>query len=395
MIDKIIDDYAIKACFIELHLKSKPGLVSKTSRGSHKDMDYFTMKKGILSLRGYFGRSFLYGFVGKSFSDLRKLGRLAEKKMYERTKNINTHLGAIFLLGILCFLIGRIKRKGILIDKSNFYNLICFELNEDKDFKVLKKEGYFGARKEVVDGYKMSFSFIDTPLIIRLLNIIKNLDDTNVKRRGGEILQKSFKVYASNAIKKRSLKEINDFALKNNLSPGGAADILINSIFINLIINFEKKRKENYLYKKLSHNEKIYNFISNKNILVYSLVFPGIEKDLSIFREFYINILKKISNKFGFVFSKVVFTPFGYYSFANVCGEFNDFINLKKCLIDFEKIGIIDLDLYYNGEPISRESCGFPQRKCLICEKKAKECYINERHTKKELIDKAIVIILN
>lgn len=395
MIDKIIDNFAIRACFSELYLKSKPGLVSKTSSGSHKDMDYFTMKRGILSLKGYFGRSFLYGFCGKSFPDLRKLGRHAEKKMYKKTGDINTHLGAIFLLGILCFLIGRIKRKSICITESNFHELIEDELKSDEDFKILKKEGYFGARKEVIDSFNMSFNFLNFPPIIRLLEIIRNLDDTNVKRRGGAVLGRDFKVYADKAIKKRSLKEINEFAIKNNLSPGGAADILINSIFIGLVLDLKKNREENYFSEKLSHNEKIFDFILDKNILVFSLVFPGMEKDLSIFRKFYIDILEKIKGKFGLNFTEPIFTPFGYYSFADVNGDYKDFIELKKRLVKFEDIGIIDLDLYFRGMPISRLDIGLNQRKCLICDNNAKDCYINKRHTREELLNKALVIILN
>lgn len=394
MIDKIIDNLAICACFKELRLKSKPGLVTKTSSGSHKDMDYFTMKRGILSLKGYFGKSFLYGFLGKSFPELRNLGILYEKKMYLKTGNINTHLGAIFLLGILCFLVGRIKRKNLEINRDNFNTLISDEIKSDDDFKILKKEGNFGARKEVIDSYNMSFSFLDDAPIIRLLKIIKNLDDTNVKRRGGKARQRKLKVLADKALKKRRLYEINDFAVKNNLSPGGAADILINSIFINSLIRFEEKRRESYIGEKLSHNELIFDFISDKNICVYSLVFPGLEKDLSIYRKFYVSILDRLKS-FGLHFTKPKFTKFGYYSFSKVEGSIEDFKALKKKFVEFEKIGLIDLDLYFNGKPISRSDVGLPQRDCLVCDKKAKECYINKRHTREELLSKALSVIFN
>lgn len=62
MIEKIIENFAICSSFEELNLEPKPGLVTPTSKGSHKDMDYEIMKAGIESLVGYYSEAFSYGF---------------------------------------------------------------------------------------------------------------------------------------------------------------------------------------------------------------------------------------------------------------------------------------------------------------------------------------------
>ena len=40
------------------------------------------------------------------FKDLREVGKVAEKEMYEATKGINTHKGTIFSMGILLAVLG-------------------------------------------------------------------------------------------------------------------------------------------------------------------------------------------------------------------------------------------------------------------------------------------------
>jgi len=260
MIEKIIENFAIDASFEELNLDPKPGLVTPTSKGSHADMDYEIMKAGIESLVGYYSEAFSYGFLGESFNSLRKLGMLFEKKMYKNTSGVNTHLGSIFSLGILVFLVGRIKRKCFAIDADNFHELIKKELESD-EFAVLLKEGNFGARAEVISGYENSFNYLDFDLTKRLLYLIQSVSDTNVIRRGGEKNAEEFKKLAAQAISSGDLEEISKFAIEKNISPGGAADILINSIFIEKVLNFEKERRENYRDEKLSHNDWMFEKI--------------------------------------------------------------------------------------------------------------------------------------
>lgn len=394
MIEKIIENFAIDASFEELNLDPKPGLVTPTSKGSHADMDYEIMKAGIESLVGYYSEAFSYGFLGESFNSLRKLGMLFEKKMYKNTLGVNTHLGSIFSLGVLVFLVGRIKRKCLAIDADNFHELIKKELESD-EFAVLLKEGNFGARAEVISGYENSFNYLDFDLTKRLLYLIYNITDTNVIRRGGEQNAEEFKKLASQAISSGDLEEISKFAIEKDISPGGAADILINSIFIEKVLNFEKERSENYRDEKLSHNDRMFEKINNRSVLVLSLVVPGIEKDTKFFREFFESEYGKLRNFLNLEEEEKNFSKFGYYAIFPICKSKKELEELKRKTVEIEKTGLIDIDIYFEGKPISRHDIGSPERRCLICENKAKDCYVSNAHKKSELLDRAVAIMKN
>ena len=394
MIEKIIENFAICSSFEELNLEPKPGLVTPTSKGSHKDMDYEIMKAGIESLLGYYSEAFSYGFLSESFNSLRKLGLLFEREMYKKTSGINTHLGSIFSLGILVFLVGRIKRKCLVINLENFHELIKKELESD-EFRVLLKEGNFGARAEVISGYENSFNYLDFDLTKRLLYLIYNVTDTNVIRRGGEKNAEEFKKLAAQAISSVDLEEISKFAIEKSISPGGAADILINSIFIEKVLNFEKERRENYRDEKLSHNDRMFEKINNRSVAVLSLVVPGIEKDTKFFREFFESEYEKLRNFLNLEAEEKIFSKFGYYAIFPICKSKKELEELKKKTVEIEKTGLIDIDIYFEGKPISRHDIGSPERRCLICENRAKDCYVSNAHKKSELLDRAVAIMKN
>lgn len=86
----------------ELVLSPKPGLVTLTSTGSHRDMDARTFMRSLSSLRPYFVRIACLGAASAAFDELERAGIAAEARMLAVTGGINTHRGAIFLLGLLC-----------------------------------------------------------------------------------------------------------------------------------------------------------------------------------------------------------------------------------------------------------------------------------------------------
>ena len=115
----LIADLACQSLQEELDLTPKPGLVDQHDSGAHHDMDYEMMNKSIRALRPYFVELALLGneecrmkneeWAGafpkdSSFfilhSSLKSIGLRAEKAMYEATKGVNTHKGALFSLGI-------------------------------------------------------------------------------------------------------------------------------------------------------------------------------------------------------------------------------------------------------------------------------------------------------
>ena len=96
----------------ELALSPKPGLVTLVDNGSHHDMDAHTFMRSLFALRGYFVRIAEAGHAGAAFADLERCGIAAEARMLAATRGINTHRGAIFMLGLLCAAAGAGSRDG-------------------------------------------------------------------------------------------------------------------------------------------------------------------------------------------------------------------------------------------------------------------------------------------
>ena len=92
MNNKNIATLATKALLYEVSISPKAGLVSRLSNGSHKDMNFYTFIDSSLALYNYFLNCFDYGqeklffLVLIFFKDLREVGKVAEKEMYEATK---------------------------------------------------------------------------------------------------------------------------------------------------------------------------------------------------------------------------------------------------------------------------------------------------------------------
>lgn len=99
---------ATLALYDELALAPKPGLVSFADSGSHNDMDAHTFMRSLFALRHYFVEITLLGAHNAPFSALQACGIEAEARMLRATGGINTHRGAIFMLGLLCAAAGHV-----------------------------------------------------------------------------------------------------------------------------------------------------------------------------------------------------------------------------------------------------------------------------------------------
>ena len=99
---------AVRALYAELTLEPKPGLVSLRDAGSHTDMTADTFVRSLFALRHYFGAIARAGARAQPLSDLQALGLAAEQRMLVATAGVNTHRGAVFVLGLLCAAAGRL-----------------------------------------------------------------------------------------------------------------------------------------------------------------------------------------------------------------------------------------------------------------------------------------------
>ncbi len=253
----IISRFATNALEKELDTTPKPGLVDKKDNGAHKDMDYELMQKSILALHPLFTEFALMGYRESlpSLSDMIEKGLKAEKAMFEITSGVNTHKGALFSLGIVIIAASHIHYKYGNIKKENLRKCISALANLFPDAKnthgddVARQYKVQGAVANAREGYKTLFEdwlpFINSvndeyAMHKTLLRIMTTLDDTNVYYRRGSDMSKQVKLKAArllNDFSVKSLEQMNVDFIKENVSPGGCADMLSLTIFINSILS--------------------------------------------------------------------------------------------------------------------------------------------------------------
>ena len=239
----LLADLAERALRMELDTPMKPGLVGLDSVGAHKDMDYGVMRKGIAAIRPFFPRMAL----AETPEELRQLGIDAEAAMLAATGGVNTHRGAIFALGLALYR-QPIAETAALLDNGS---------------SKRREAGIRGAMQMAKDGYKELFEdwlpyyrachFERSREICTLLRIMATLDDTCVIHRVGYERAKQVKAEAEGLLKEIPGQAGNDEVVMADLighlkgmceryaaegiSPGGAADMLALTIFMDSILN--------------------------------------------------------------------------------------------------------------------------------------------------------------
>ena len=218
-------DRAAWALKKELSLPCKPGLVGPDGSGAHSDMDYSLMLKSIAALRPFFARF----AVAKDAMQLRSLGLEAEKAMLAATGGVNTHKGAIFALGLALF--GKeIAKTASALDNG----------------AAKQRDGVIGAMQMAREGYKDLFQdWLPYYRSVKkeeygaqktLLRIMSSLDDTCIIGRAGLERAREVKKEASALLENfcpEWLKELCRQYKAENISPGGAADMLALTFFID------------------------------------------------------------------------------------------------------------------------------------------------------------------
>ena len=225
----LLADLAERALRMELDTPMKPGLVGPDSVGAHKDMDYDVMRKGIAAIRPFFPC-----MAAETPEELRQLGIDAEAAMLAATGGVNTHRGAIFALGLALYR-QPIAETAALLDNGT---------------SKRREAGIRGAMQMAKDGYKELFEdwlpyyrachFERSREICTLLRIMATLDDTCVIHRAGYARAQEIKAEAktlADHFDKEKLKEMCDRYAAEGISPGGAADMLALTIFMDSILN--------------------------------------------------------------------------------------------------------------------------------------------------------------
>ena len=248
---------AERALRLELDTPLKPGLVGPDGPGAHKDMDYALMLKSIKALRPFWSRM----ATADSSEELKRLGIEAEEAMLAATGGVNTHRGAIFALGLAINAFPRgaqlpidqqvaQKRLREIASRLSTNSLRERELGATRisyGEEAANKYGVKGARQMALEGYKPLFedwlpyyrSLEGDELQVQktLLRIMSTLDDTCIIHRVGYERAQEVKAEARDFSTSLEMTKLCAEYASEHISPGGAADMLALTIFINSILN--------------------------------------------------------------------------------------------------------------------------------------------------------------
>ncbi|WP_232629678.1 triphosphoribosyl-dephospho-CoA synthase MdcB [Methylobacterium sp. Leaf118] len=254
------------ACLrLELETYPKPGLVSHVDAGSHTDMDAATFRASAAALRPFFADLAEAGAEGAPMAGLRRIGLDAEAAMRDATGGVNTHRGAIFGLGLLCAAAGamsapmagalgaRVRQlwAGAILDGP--------VLLHAPGAQARRRHGVGGAPAEAAAGFPTLYR-VGLPALRRArarrpddaeaarvetcLALIAHLEDTNLLHRGGPegyafARQAAARFLDEGGIARDDWREraegLHRAFVARRLSPGGAADLLAMTLFVDRI----------------------------------------------------------------------------------------------------------------------------------------------------------------
>ena len=253
----------------ELDTTPKPGLVDQHDSGAHTDMDYALMQRSIAALRPYFVQIAQAGQQGNTdHATLSRIGIEAERAMLKATGGVNTHRGALFSLGLAVAQGNKGPRACSLSEQSGERTKVQSNKASDLQAGIIRLASQFpdtqgthgshavsqyqakGALAMAREGYEQLFN--DWLPFLRelqqqgdpyahhktLLRIMAQLDDTNVLHRCGAEVAQRVKAEAATLLADFSpdrLEAMNRRYTADNISPGGAADMLALTIFIHAI----------------------------------------------------------------------------------------------------------------------------------------------------------------
>jgi len=269
----LLGKLAVTALIDEAELTPKPALVDKDSSGAHTDLNIEIMLCSARSLHETFveiGRSAFMKNPSKIHRcEIAIIGQKGEKVMLKATGGTNTHKGAIWALGLLTA--GAAMNKpgtSAAIIAKTAGEIACYENTIDVEklsngLRVVREYGVQGAKGEaqagfphVIDiglpalynardlGISENFARLDT-----LITLIAYVVDTCLLHRGGmealEIAKDGAKAVlavggTSTKAGFNALRRLDDKLIILNASPGGSADLLAATIFLDSLNNINE-----------------------------------------------------------------------------------------------------------------------------------------------------------
>lgn len=278
-----IEAMAIQALLYEVTATPKPGLVDRANNGAHRDMDIFTFIRSTAALGPAFSACFLAGAhhqgeAAALLPEIRRIGIGAEGDMLRATGGVNTHKGILFSLGILCgaagLCFGQAPGEPMVAEKLCDTAAAIVKGILERDFGDLETKasltygerlylahGITGIRGEVAGGFQTVRSAslpmirkrwntedVNLLLVDLLLRLMAHSQDSNilgrhnlemlavVQRKAQDILVRGGAFTPEGLA---ATDEFDQWCIRNWVSPGGAADLLAVTVFLQLVEGME------------------------------------------------------------------------------------------------------------------------------------------------------------
>jgi triphosphoribosyl-dephospho-CoA synthase len=259
---------AVQALIEEAELTPKTALVDKRGSGAHTDLSLMLMRRSAYCLEPWFERMALVSFQRIPSVRLREslgaIGRWAEQSMLLSTGGVNSHRGSIWTLGLLvsAAAMGNSSPETITMRAGR---LACFRdwsapKHESNGSRVIQLYQVSGAQGEAQAGFPHVIT-AGLPMLNRsrlqgasetkarldgLLAIMASLNDTCLLHRGGLVALHTAQAGASTILAAGGTATIQGWELllrldrdllALNASPGGCADLLAATLFLDFIVN--------------------------------------------------------------------------------------------------------------------------------------------------------------
>lgn len=256
---------AVSAIRTEALLTPKPGLVDRSGQGSHPDMSLTMLLRSADSLLDTFvdlARAGTEDAVGQRLRDrVGMIGRVGEARMLAATGGVNTHRGALWTVGLLVTAAGAVGAAGAASSETavlstagavaSIPDSVARPSRSSHGQTVNRTYGVSGAVGEAAAGFPhirqvalpelraglAAGASTDRARLRTLIALISTVDDTCILHRGGSGGLRWMQASAHRVLHARrfdrALSRFVTRAEHRRLSPGGSADLLSGSIFLD------------------------------------------------------------------------------------------------------------------------------------------------------------------
>jgi triphosphoribosyl-dephospho-CoA synthase len=255
-----VADLAVEALIAEAALTPKPGLVDRRGSGTHPDMSLSLLHSSASALRPAFAACAAAALDLRPGPALRarlgSIGRDGEAAMLAASGGVNTHRGALWALGLLTAGAAAGDPVGIAATLARMPDEGRVSERESHGARAMRRHGVPGAAGEAAAGFphvvgrglpvlraaRARGVGEDEARLDALLAIMASLPDTCVLHRGGTAGLRSLQTAAASVLAaggcstplgRRQLSTLDDLARRRRLSPGGSADLLAATLFLD------------------------------------------------------------------------------------------------------------------------------------------------------------------